>query len=253
MSSEPWDPMSSLLSLRDAVDRLLESAPFGRRSAAPLNLRDEGDQYVVTVAMPGVRPEDINVRVSGTMLEITGETREMEEHETGRWLIRELETGRIERVEALPGPVDVDRATTQYEHGILTIRLPKLTPSGARRIPVRSGDASDQPLAATTQEAPVGHVQARASSPPPSTSSTQQRPLDRTQVREGMEVVGADGRRVGVVKEVRDRDFLVDRTLKRDVYIPYDAATSVEETRVILAIGAEQVDAMDWEEPRLIT
>ena len=51
MSSETWEPRSSLLSLRDAVDRLLESAPFVRRGGALLNLRDHGDEYVVTVAM----------------------------------------------------------------------------------------------------------------------------------------------------------------------------------------------------------
>jgi|GEM_PF-79946 len=247
MSGETWEPRSSLESLREAVDRLLESTPFVRRGGALLNLRDRGDEYVVTVAMPGVRPEDIDVRISGTMLEITGETREMEEHETGRWLIREREFGRIERIESLPGPVDVDRATTHYEHGILTVRLPKLTPSGARRIPVRAGSEAARPLTAGGQEMPAGQMQARTSS----ASSTQPRPLDRTQVREGMEVVGADGQRVGVVKEVRDRDFLVDRTMKRDVYIPFDAATRVEDSRVILAIGAEQVDTMHWEEPRL--
>jgi len=247
MSGETWEPRSSLESLREAVDRLLESTPFVRRGGALLNLRDRGDEYVVTVAMPGVRPEDIDVRISGTMLEITGETREMEEHETGHWLIRERQIGRIERIESLPGPVDVDRATTHYEHGILTVRLPKLTPSGARRIPVRAGSEAARPLTAGGQEMPAGQMQARTSS----ASSTQPRPLDRAQVREGMEVVGADGQRVGVVKEVRDRDFLVDRTMKRDVYIPFDAATSVEGTRVTLAIGAEQVDTMHWEEPRL--
>ena len=67
----------------------------------------------------------------------------------------------------------------------------------------------------------------------------------------GTEVYGSDGGRVGSVKEARERDLLVDRRMRRDVYVPFDAVQSVAGGRVVLAIPAEQVDEMGWSNPSL--
>jgi hypothetical protein len=61
-----------------------------------------------------------------------------------------------------------------------------------------------------------------------------------------MDVVGSDGNRVGEVKFVGDSDFLVDRTLARDIYVPYGACQSVEPHRVILRVPAGEVDNQGW-------
>jgi hypothetical protein len=61
-----------------------------------------------------------------------------------------------------------------------------------------------------------------------------------------MDVVGADGNRVGEVTFVGDSDFLVDRPLARDIYVPYGACQSVEPHRVILRVPAGEVDNQGW-------
>ena len=71
------------------------------------------------------------------------------------------------------------------------------------------------------------------------------------QVQVGTEVYGSDGDYVGSVKEARERDLLVDRRMRRDVYVPFDAVQSVAGGRVVLAIPAEQVDEMGWSNPSL--
>jgi hypothetical protein len=66
-----------------------------------------------------------------------------------------------------------------------------------------------------------------------------------------MQVVGSDEVSIGQVKEIRENDFLVDRStlrLQRDVYVPLDAVGEVGEDRVMLGIAAGQVDGMGWEE-----
>lgn len=73
----------------------------------------------------------------------------------------------------------------------------------------------------------------------------------RSQLREGMEVIGSEGKVVGRVKEIRRRDFLVDRDIARDVYIPFEAVSSVG-AQILLNIGADAVDDQDWEKPDLI-
>jgi hypothetical protein len=82
--------------------------------------------------------------------------------------------------------------------------------------------------------------------------------VDPQHVRVGMEVVGFDGEVVGTVKEVRDADFLVDRPLARDVYVPIEAVQAIVDAtasdsvnpRVILTIRAGSVGDQRWPHPR---
>ena len=73
--------------------------------------------------------------------------------------------------------------------------------------------------------------------------------LDRTRVRVGMDVVGNDADRVGQVKDVRDTDFLVDRSMQRDVYVPYSAIRDVDGNTIVLNVTAAQVGNMGWDNP----
>jgi hypothetical protein len=69
---------------------------------------------------------------------------------------------------------------------------------------------------------------------------------------EGMPVLGADGVRVGRLKQVRLADVLVDRALQRDVYIPFEAIADVRSQGIVLSLPADQVDNMNWSHPSLI-
>ena len=73
----------------------------------------------------------------------------------------------------------------------------------------------------------------------------------RKQLREGMEVLGKNGKVVGRVKEVRNDDFLVDRDMARDVYVPFEAVKSVG-AQALLEIAADEVDNQDWEKPDIL-
>ncbi len=67
-----------------------------------------------------------------------------------------------------------------------------------------------------------------------------------------MHVVGTDGKEVGKVKEVRDKDFLIDRPMRRDVYAPLDAIQNVTDDTVTLNVSSDQVDNMNWPKPSLL-
>ncbi|MDP9381187.1 MAG: DUF2171 domain-containing protein [Chloroflexota bacterium] len=68
-------------------------------------------------------------------------------------------------------------------------------------------------------------------------------------VSAGMVTVGSDGGIVGTVREVRGGDFLVERTLARDVYVPYGAVRAVVEDLIELDVPADEVEGMQWEHP----
>lgn len=74
--------------------------------------------------------------------------------------------------------------------------------------------------------------------------------MSNRQVRPGMEVIGRDGDNVGEVKDVRANDFLVDRSLARDVYIPM-SASQISDGQIRLNVRADEVDNQGWEMPDL--
>jgi hypothetical protein len=84
-------------------------------------------------------------------------------------------------------------------------------------------------------------------------------------MRVGMEVVGSDGELVGKVKQVRASNFLVNRRLRRDIYVPYSVVHDISLDEVALTIPAYEVsereertrpgmlaESEDWELPPLI-
>jgi hypothetical protein len=77
------------------------------------------------------------------------------------------------------------------------------------------------------------------------------------QIDVGMEVTSLDGERIGKVKEVGATEFLVDRAMARDLWVPFSAVMAtqdysgnvrgpVQPTAVVLNISAAHIDAQDW-------
>lgn len=71
------------------------------------------------------------------------------------------------------------------------------------------------------------------------------------QIRPGMEVIGRDGNHIGEVKELRSNNFLVDRPMARDVYIPFSAC-QISGGQIRLNVRADEVDDQGWEMPDLL-
>jgi len=68
-------------------------------------------------------------------------------------------------------------------------------------------------------------------------------------VSKGMEVVALDEELLGKVKEQRPTDFLLDRSMKRDLYVPLGSVDAVEGEQVRLAVTSERLDDLDWPNP----
>ena len=73
--------------------------------------------------------------------------------------------------------------------------------------------------------------------------------IDQMRLRPGMEVLAADGDELGWVKDVRSADFLLERSMQRDVYVPFDAIRDISSDRIVLNKASDQVDNMGWENP----
>lgn len=76
--------------------------------------------------------------------------------------------------------------------------------------------------------------------------------ISGTQIRTGMRVIGSDGHDTGTVNEVRANDFLLNRRVARDIYVPFSAVQNVIGEIVSLNIPAGQVENMRWPNPPIM-
>jgi len=144
MSIERWDPFRDSVSLRDAMSMLLQESyvrPGGGPSQAghstlPLDIGETEDGFVVKAALPGVKPEDVQITVHGDTLTIRAESQAEEEKKGEHWHVRERRFGSFQRAVALTTPVNSDKAQAHFEHGILTLTLPKSESARPRQIKV---------------------------------------------------------------------------------------------------------------------
>ena len=144
-----WDPFNELRRMQDNMDHLWRgfSQPTGGDGemedwAIPLDVMQEGDYIVVHASLPGVAPSDLNVSIEDDVLTIRGRTATEGEREEGNYLMRERHTGSFHRSLRLPDTLDMDKAQTGYDHGVLTIAFPKLEAKQARRLAINVGNGS---------------------------------------------------------------------------------------------------------------
>jgi len=144
MTLDRWDPFREAVSLRDAMNTLLQesfvrpsgpSAPNGP-ATLPLDVSETEDAFMVKASLPGIKPEDVQITVHGDTLTIRGETKAEEEKKGERWHLRERRFGSYQRSVALATPVDSDQAQAQFEHGVLTLTLPKSEAARPRQIKI---------------------------------------------------------------------------------------------------------------------
>ena len=114
-----WEPMRDAITLRDAMDRLFDEAftrpwgmmDLGRGAGAPaVDMYQTDNEDVVTVAVPGMKPQNVHIAVSGDLLTIKGGTREKSEVKEKACHIREQRWGTFERTIGLPAAVVSDKA-----------------------------------------------------------------------------------------------------------------------------------------------
>ncbi|HLI27843.1 MAG TPA: Hsp20/alpha crystallin family protein [Chloroflexota bacterium] len=151
--------------LRDLVEHLFSEARVMSRAAephmaaapvgAPVNMYETDSDLLVVLPLPGVSPNDIEVEVRGTQLQVRTTTRRDEpqvatpdapgaapaEPRRHRWLRHEFRLGPYERTVELPYPVDPDRCDATYEHGLLALRFPRPATQRPRRIALESAGA----------------------------------------------------------------------------------------------------------------
>lgn len=125
MFADMWPPFLPVLRLPDDL----------AMKVLPLDVYEEGRVIVAKAELPGVKKDEIDVRISGNALTISGKREKEEKVERKDYRRLERAVGTFARTVTLPGEVDLEKVTASYRDGILEIRAPKVegaTPKGRK-------------------------------------------------------------------------------------------------------------------------
>ncbi len=143
-----WEPFSELMSLRQAMDRLMEdsfvtpSRAFGRLNVAmPVDMYQTENEVVVKTAVPGVKPEEVDITITGDTLCIRGEKKADEKVKREDYIYQEHRYGAFSRTVALPGGLNTAKAEASFEDGVFTLTIPKSEEVKPKQIKVKAKDA----------------------------------------------------------------------------------------------------------------
>jgi len=141
-----WEPFGETRGLRGGMDRVFDDFFHGPRlvhwqpaeSLFPLDLYETDESLVVKAPLPGVRPEDVDISITGDILTIKGEAKSEEEVKREDYHRRELRYGSFCRSVPLPTKVEQGKAEATFEHGILTVTLPKAEEAKPKAIKIKA-------------------------------------------------------------------------------------------------------------------
>jgi len=152
-----WTPWTELAGLHRDLDAMFGRV-FGetgaRSSVDPFvptaDVRRDGDRWMLSMALPGVSPDDVDIEVTGRTLRVRGERRAQTRKGESKTepILSEISYGRFEREFTLPEEIDAQHVEATYRHGMLDLVLPLSEAARPRRIEIKAADDARQLQAA---------------------------------------------------------------------------------------------------------
>jgi HSP20 family protein len=141
-----------LFMLQRQMEQLFDNAVRGPASgpggaaaviAPRIDISEDDKEIRVVAEMPGATPDLVEVTVDDDVLTIRGERESERETERRDYHLIERAVGVFQRSIRLPAPVQASQVQARFEHGVLTLTIPKTSVKGSsRRVQVSSGNGS---------------------------------------------------------------------------------------------------------------
>lgn len=90
-----------------------------------INITEDKDKYMVSVAAPGMKKEDFNIDIDGNIMSISSRKEETKEEKDARYTRKEYNYSSFSRSFSLPEEINQASIEAKYEDGILKLMLPK--------------------------------------------------------------------------------------------------------------------------------
>ncbi len=138
--SDDWDPFQEMEDIQRKMNQMFQSS-FGRSFQSDvwdqfshpatyqpaMDVEDKGNYYLISLDLPGIDKDKINVQVQEGNLVISGQRETVKEKSQGdQYYQAERSFGSFSRTIPLPKDADTSSMDVQAEHGVITIKIPKL-------------------------------------------------------------------------------------------------------------------------------
>lgn len=149
-----WDPFRDVAALQNRMNSLFQD--FSRNQQGendsmstggfvpPVDIYEDEHQLTLKIEVPGVRPEDIDIRVENNILAIRGERKLEKEEKEENFQRIEQRYGTFYRAFTLPNTVDTEHVKAEYDNGVLRIRLNKKAEAKPKQIKVDVSSGNKQ-------------------------------------------------------------------------------------------------------------
>lgn len=135
-TTSTFDPFTDLEDLFRGLDTRSLTRPYEKTLEMRMDVNEDDKGYRITVDMPGLKKEDIDVAVEGNQVTISAEVKHELSRDTEKEIHRERFAGKAFRSFSLPVEVDSSKAQAHYEGGVLNLTLPKKGDTQAKRISI---------------------------------------------------------------------------------------------------------------------
>ena len=134
-------PFHELRNLQRAMDRWLGEGykPMANEldmMAPTCEVSEDQGNYIVKFDIPGMAKDQLKIELQDNVLTVAGERREEKKTEEKRRHIAEITYGSFMRTIQLPTMVDEKKVEAHYEHGVLTVTVPKAEAARSRQITI---------------------------------------------------------------------------------------------------------------------
>lgn len=137
-----WDPFEEMRQIQEEMQEMFRRFPlldtrYRAQTFAPLtDVAEEENKITVTMDLPGVEKENVELSVKDNVLIISAEKGKQEEAEKEGYLRKERVFMRYYREIALPQGATEEGANAQLKNGVLTVTLPKTTQLESKKIQI---------------------------------------------------------------------------------------------------------------------
>ena len=131
--------MDGLVNVFSSGRRPLRRSPWSDTHLFPLlNVRETATSFIVSSEIPGMKTEDLEIRIDGETLSLKGERKPDDVQDEAGFHRRERATGAFQRSITLPRKVDNNSVTANYKNGVLTVMLSKAQKAEPKQIEIKS-------------------------------------------------------------------------------------------------------------------
>lgn len=136
-----WDAFDDL---RSEMERSFGSFRFpdatgllDRAGSPAIDIIETNDELLVLADLPGVRKDDLELNLAGTLLTIKGSKKSEQNSDKRRIFRKETWAGSFARTIELPANIDNEKVEADLKDGVLSVRISKREEAKAKSIPVR--------------------------------------------------------------------------------------------------------------------